>query len=286
MSTTSLIALGIATLVAFKLLFGLVVLSFLTGAFYFLFGKKKYEILRTQNGENGFAFGFRWNQAQEPARFDRVQIRLYNPFGQPTQLEVTKQFDPQGSDFAVDLDMGPGYKTLLGSKDFDKGRVTLTISSSRDQIFHAFEMKATQFKSQLEDAKRTAKEFNEAYTEKPSRPIYATVSRSFISDPLPEADKKVLKIASNPIFAEMAESMAKSGDGATSGGGENFAASKVWIEPGCIVCNACEDIYPEVFDVQDETCVIRPGAPLDNGLRIQEAAEACPVEVIKFTKAG
>ncbi|MCB9091049.1 MAG: ferredoxin [Halobacteriovoraceae bacterium] len=75
--------------------------------------------------------------------------------------------------------------------------------------------------------------------------------------------------------------------GAAAGGApaENFAVSKVWIAPGCIVCNACEDIYPEVFDVQADTCIIRPNAPLDNGLKIQEAAEACPVEVIKFDKA-
>ena len=65
----------------------------------------------------------------------------------------------------------------------------------------------------------------------------------------------------------------------------NFAVSKVWIEPGCIVCNACEDIFPEVFEVLADTCIIRPGAPLDDGLKVEEAAEACPVEVIKFTKA-
>jgi len=60
----------------------------------------------------------------------------------------------------------------------------------------------------------------------------------------------------------------------------------VWIEPGCIVCNACEDIYQEVFEVTSDSCIIRPNAPLDDGLRIQDAAEACPVEVIKFTKAS
>ena len=43
-------------------------------------------------------------------------------------------------------------------------------------------------------------------------------------------------------------------------------------------------IIPEVFEVQDATCIIRPDAPLTDGLRIVEAAEACPVEVIKFDK--
>ena len=36
--------------------------------------------------------------------------------------------------------------------------------------------------------------------------------------------------------------------------------TKVWIAPGCIVCDACENDCPEVFDVQEDTCLIRPPA--------------------------
>lgn len=63
--------------------------------------------------------------------------------------------------------------------------------------------------------------------------------------------------------------------------------TKVWIAPGCIVCDACETTCPEVFHVQEATCIIRPEAldveftkPLTQ--TIEEAAEECPVEVIKF----
>ncbi len=63
--------------------------------------------------------------------------------------------------------------------------------------------------------------------------------------------------------------------------------TKVWIAPGCIVCDACETTCPEVFDVQETTCIIRPEAldaeftkPITQS--IIEAAEECPVEVIKF----
>ena len=35
---------------------------------------------------------------------------------------------------------------------------------------------------------------------------------------------------------------------------------KVWIEPGCIVCNACESNCPEVFHVEVESSTIRPEA--------------------------
>ncbi len=63
--------------------------------------------------------------------------------------------------------------------------------------------------------------------------------------------------------------------------------TKVWIEEGCIVCDACETAAPEVFEVQDETCLIRPEA-LDSEFTkartegIVDAAEECPVDVIKF----
>ncbi len=68
--------------------------------------------------------------------------------------------------------------------------------------------------------------------------------------------------------------------------------TKVWIEDGCIVCDACETASPDVFEVLDDSCVIRPDAlnmeftkPLTDS--IIEAAEECPVDVIKFdTVAG
>jgi len=66
---------------------------------------------------------------------------------------------------------------------------------------------------------------------------------------------------------------------------------KVWIEEGCIVCDACETAAPTVFNVTDDTCLIRPEAmsaeftkPLTD--EIVEAAEECPVDVIKFETAA
>jgi ferredoxin len=63
----------------------------------------------------------------------------------------------------------------------------------------------------------------------------------------------------------------------------SMAISRVWIEEGCIVCNACEDICPEVFQVTEETTVVREGVdPSGYEDEIIEAAESCPVEVIKY----
>jgi len=83
-----------------------------------------------------------------------------------------------------------------------------------------------------------------------------------------------------------------------------MAIKRVWIEEGCIVCNACETTCPEVFSVTEETCKIRAEvrkdglsdtnldlkSPLSGSFgaeladQIIEAAEGCPVEVIKFSK--
>jgi len=62
---------------------------------------------------------------------------------------------------------------------------------------------------------------------------------------------------------------------------------RVWIEEGCIVCDACETVAPEVFQVTENTCVIRPEALDANFLgprsrQIANAALECPVEVIKY----
>jgi NADH-quinone oxidoreductase subunit C len=81
-----------------------------------------------------------------------------------------------------------------------------------------------------------------------------------------------------------------------------MAITKVWIEDGCIVCNACEAECADVFHVTAETCVIRGEARQDgaedenraskNPLKVEvgtsleaaikSAAAGCPVSVIKY----
>ncbi len=63
-----------------------------------------------------------------------------------------------------------------------------------------------------------------------------------------------------------------------------MAISKVWIEEGCISCNACIDAAPDVFELDDsDMCQVKAGANLAaNEDAIKEAAESCPVEAIKY----
>jgi len=281
---TTLIAMGIACLVVAGLVINLGVLSLLSGAFHFLFGRPKLDILKSEKGENGFAFGFRWNNAREPAKFDRVKLRLFNPFGSPSQVDVTAEFAAKDSDFGADVDFGPGFKEILNAEGLDNSTLEIEIMSQKDGVTHFFKMQNRKFLETYRAATQTAAQFNEKYGYVKTKPVYTTVTKTFIADAIPESDKpKALRIASNPMFAGEFAAAAGAGAGAAV---ENFAVAKVWIEDGCIVCNACEGIFPEVFEVTDDTCLIRPDAPLDDGLKILEAAEACPTEVIKFDKAN
>ena len=62
-----------------------------------------------------------------------------------------------------------------------------------------------------------------------------------------------------------------------------MAIKKVWIEDGCIACGSCEQICPAVFTVTDQSRVIEGVNISDYEEQIVEAAECCPVEVIKYS---
>ncbi len=64
---------------------------------------------------------------------------------------------------------------------------------------------------------------------------------------------------------------------------------KVWIEAGCISCQLCQDIAPDVFLVEDGAdCVVKPDAArhfTGQADDIDQAAKDCPVEVIKVERS-
>jgi ferredoxin len=63
-----------------------------------------------------------------------------------------------------------------------------------------------------------------------------------------------------------------------------MAIKKVWIEEGCTACGLCEDICPEVFKVEDIATVIEGVNFADFEENIKEAADSCPVEIIKYSE--
>jgi ferredoxin len=63
-----------------------------------------------------------------------------------------------------------------------------------------------------------------------------------------------------------------------------MAIKKVWIEEGCTACGLCTDICPQVFRMEEEA-IVNEGVDFNAFEdKIIEAAESCPVEVIKYTK--
>jgi ferredoxin len=279
--------MSVALFLVLNLVVGLGALSLLFGTFETLFGKPKLTLLRATKSGNYFAFGLKWNAAKEPVAIDVIKLRLFNPWGTPTQVEMSKSFEPKRESFANEIEMGPAFIELLGAKNFDLALVQIELSSSRDGVNFSFEMKGPKFRRLIEEANQTVAGFvakEKLDVSKKSSPPIDIPMRSFIADTVPGRGP-MLKVATNPAFAGDF-SAAPAAGGAAAPTVANFKIAKVWIEPGCIVCNACEDIYKDVFEVTATTCLIRPNAPLDDGLRVQEAAEACPVEVIKYTIAS
>ncbi|HTF57148.1 MAG TPA: ferredoxin [Planctomycetota bacterium] len=70
--------------------------------------------------------------------------------------------------------------------------------------------------------------------------------------------------------------------------GEKGTVTKVWIVPGCIVCDLCEDTAPDVFHVTETTSVVQLESQAkwgDLSEKIIESAVGCPVNVIKYELA-
>ena len=288
--TTSFIAMGLAFLAVVGLIVGLGALSLLAGAADFLFGGPKLNFLQTALSDNGFAFSFNWNSAKEPASMDYIQIKLYDALGGNKQLDTSAEFSGEKNKFAKDVDLGTKLQDIVEAAKSKTSNVELEVGSRKEGVQFKFSMSGEKFLEKIQLGVETVEQFNEKTQWNTNTAVKNPIPMptvSFIADTVPGQGNQ-LAIPTNPAFAAHFAG-ASSGAGAAAADAapvENFAVAKVWIEPGCIVCDACEDIYPEVFEVTSDSCIIRVGAPLDDGLKIIDAAEACPVEVIKFAKAS
>jgi len=61
-----------------------------------------------------------------------------------------------------------------------------------------------------------------------------------------------------------------------------MALKKVTIEEGCIACGLCAETCPNVFEMDDLATVKKGVNYSDFEEQVKEAAETCPVEVIKY----
>lgn len=289
--STSTLALLISILVVVGFVLSLGGLSLFLGVLSRYLEVPKLTFLKA-SGNHGFAFALRWNSAKDVGRLDYVKVSLYNPMGTPTRLEVIRTFAPQESSFAQEVNMGETFVKILGAQGFNRALVSIEVGASKEGLVFHFDYKGSKLKGLFSQAQQTVEQFRQetSLVDHLTAPDYQAPEKSFIAKEgvFGATGPLQLVLPNNPAFSALFSGNS-AGGGSAAGGqaaavAENFKVAKVWIEPGCIVCNACEDIYPEVFDVQASTCVVRPGAPLDNGLRIEEAAQGCPVEVIKFAR--
>ncbi len=61
--------------------------------------------------------------------------------------------------------------------------------------------------------------------------------------------------------------------------------TKVWLDESndeCTSCGLCESIAPDIFEVPDKMVVKSNANFNDNIADIKDAADSCPVGVIKF----
>lgn len=64
-----------------------------------------------------------------------------------------------------------------------------------------------------------------------------------------------------------------------------MAITRVWIEEGCIACRVSVDSCPAVFELPDDAHATSVKQGVDYSqydAEIREAAETCPVDVIRF----
>jgi len=54
------------------------------------------------------------------------------------------------------------------------------------------------------------------------------------------------------------------------------------MNEGCIACGLCEGLCPEVFRMEDVAIVIEGVSYADYDEKVKDAADNCPVEVIKY----
>ncbi|MCY4645196.1 MAG: ferredoxin [Bacteriovoracales bacterium] len=288
MVSTSVIAVSLAGMMVLGLIAGLASLGLFGGVVMRYWGRPKLTLLRSLKGKNGFAFALRAG-TQEKIPYNLLKLKLFNPFGRPRLVELAHPFPKTDESFALDFDMGPAFEALSKAKGADKAVIRVELESANGQSYGE-DFKASLFFDLVKTAQKDVEHFQKLWEQDGSglgaKENFWTVGRDFIADTVPGKGAQ-LAVPTNPAFAAFFQGSAVGGaaGGEAAQTQENFSVTKVWIEDGCIVCNACEDIYPEVFKVIADGCEVRPEHPTDDGLKVEEAAEACPVEIIKFAKA-
>lgn len=272
----------IAVLVFFVLVSGPLVIFSVIKLISRSLGGLRASIVRVESTENPLGLKIEWDSESYPHEVYRVRVDFYELVrgGRSTSFSYTfegKSFKRKS--FVIPLTLTDEQKQMLtdngieGSKRaLENSHVQVEIETTANETQRYKITKATILKT-LKEGKVAAKS-----------------AQIDVLDPLPQDRGSLLtRVFAWKKVVDTAEEGAKKAGAPKAAGGPaapvNFLVTKVWIEPGCIVCDACENEAPDVFWVKDDTCIVRDNAPLDNAGAIAAAAEGCPVDVIKFTTA-
>jgi ferredoxin len=62
-----------------------------------------------------------------------------------------------------------------------------------------------------------------------------------------------------------------------------MSIKRIWIEEGCTACGMCEDECPDVFEITNDSAIIKEDVnPEEYEEDIIHAVEGCPVQVIQY----
>lgn len=270
----------IAVLVFFVLVSGPLVIFSIIKLVSRTFGGLRASFVRTESTEEPLGIKVEWDNESYPHEVFRVRLDFYELVrgGRSTSFSYT--FEGRGfkkKSFVIPITLNEEQKQMLLGPGVDGTQ--RAIDNSHVQVEVETTANETQrFKISKAKLIRVLKA---------SAPVRKTTDLDIL-DPLPHDRGALLtRVFSWKKAAEPAAAEGKKAAGPKSAGGPaapvNFIVTKVWIEPGCIVCDACENEAPDVFWVKEDTCIVRDNAPLDNAGAIAAAAEGCPVDVIKFT---
>ncbi len=120
-------------------------------------------------------------------------------------------------------------------------------------------------------------------TEKPAAPKPAPKPAAA---PAPAGAATAAAVAPAPATGnDLDGNVVESGVGGKASNPDRGTVDKVWIIPGCIVCDLCEDTISEVFHVTETTSVVQMEGQArwpEWSEQIVDAALGCPVNVIKY----
>lgn len=271
----------IAVLVFFVLISGPLVVFTIVKLVSRTFGGIRASFVRTGSAENPLGLKVEWDSDSYPFEVYRIRVDFYELVrgGRSTSFSYTfegKTFKKKS--FVLPLQLTDEQKQMLIDDGVDHSQ--RTVNASHVQL-------------EIETTSNETQRFRVAKSKilgvlRASAPVRDSAGYDML-EPLPHDRGSLL----TRVFAwkkvQETTPEGKKAAGPKSSGGPaapvNFIVTKVWIEPGCIVCDACENEAPDVFWVKEDTCIVRDNAPLDNAGAIAAAAEGCPVDVIKFTTA-